>query len=119
MEISENESDVFFNFSEPFEIHDYSEVLRRLGMHRVGANSSDAAAGGASAGNGAVAGVGAAVDLETRKERLRGIVPEDLVQFVPDSVFESESSTPEKEQDEDGGDASGEAATDAGANKGS
>jgi hypothetical protein len=92
LEISENESDVFFDFSEPFEIHDYSEVLRRMGMHRVDAEGDRVGSGdGGSGGDGASSALRAAAsegDLEARKELLRGVVPEHLVEFVPASVFE-------------------------------
>jgi hypothetical protein len=84
LEISENQSDVFFNFNEPFEIHDYSEVLRRMGMHRV-----DIEGGGGGGARGASLAAASEGDLEARKQLLRGIVPEHLVEFVPASVFEA------------------------------
>lgn len=89
MEISENRSDVFFKFSQPFEIHDYSEVLRRMDMHRVDLaekrmrGESSAAAASASGGESADSASSAADDAA----RLKGVVPEHLVPFVPPCVF--------------------------------
>ncbi|KAH9141131.1 hypothetical protein LEN26_005250 [Aphanomyces euteiches] len=34
-EMSEDRQDIFFNFSGPFEINDDSEILKRMGLHRV------------------------------------------------------------------------------------
>lgn len=34
-EMSEDRQDIFFNFSQPFEINDDTEILRRLDLHRA------------------------------------------------------------------------------------
>lgn len=34
-EMSEDRQDIFFNFSAPFEIHDDTDILRRLNLHKA------------------------------------------------------------------------------------
>mmetsp|Transcript_27276 Transcript_27276/g.80230 ORF Transcript_27276/g.80230 Transcript_27276/m.80230 type:complete len:350 (-) Transcript_27276:337-1386(-) len=34
-EMAEDKRDIFFNFSNPFEIHDDNEILKRMGMHQT------------------------------------------------------------------------------------
>lgn len=52
-EMSEDRQDIFFNFSNPFEINDDTEILRRLNLHRA------------------------------TPDELKGIVPEKLMQYLP------------------------------------
>jgi transcription factor Dp-1 len=52
-EMSEDRQDIFFNFSNPFEINDDTEVLRRLKLHKC------------------------------PYEELKGIVPEKLMSYLP------------------------------------
>lgn len=34
-EMSEDRQDIFFNFSAPFEIHDDTDILRKLNLHKA------------------------------------------------------------------------------------